>query len=326
MASQHRWWRRLAFVLLGPLGLLGALALLGPPTWETGTFFVATSACLVGVLRRWWRVARVGAVAMLSLVALRLTFADDTALSSTRDQSTSWLDRIVPERDLALGASRLLVWTGGVQEPGLLPALEDGYDRMRNSQGWVPSPVLSNFLLPQTPSAHQVVRVAGPPRDSAVVFLHGSMGSVTLECWQVAVASGMETVCPSMHWSADWSRLGGREIAADAIAELRARGYERVFLVGLSNGAIGASRIAPSLDVDGVVLISGAARDAPPARVPTLMIQGARDTMTPPSLARSYAHRSRRVRYREAANANHWLILSHHEWWTAELREWLAER
>ncbi len=136
----------------------------------------------------------------------------------------------------------------------------------------------------------------------------------------------METVCPSMHWSAEWHRRGGRTIAAEAIAELRARGYARVYLVGLSAGAIGASRIAPSLDVDGVVLISGASERAPAARVRTLVLQGGRDTMTPPSLARSYARRSRRTRYREAPDANHWLILSHHEWWSLEVREWLAER
>ena len=317
-----------------PLALLSAWSLLGPPSVEAACFTVGVFLATAGAFRRdeaarrRWLAVGLGIAGLVLLVRCGSGAAGEAVTNGSEPGSRSgrWLDRLVPERDLALGGSRLLGVLGLMppDEPGLLDHLRDGYDRMRADEGAVPSPVLGNLLLGQTPDDHGVLRVRADARDEAtdaragLVFLHGFMGSTTLSCWQVAQAAkvrGIATVCPAMDWRARWDTPGGRTIARRAVAELREGGAERVYLAGLSAGAIGASRIARDLDVDGVILISGASRRPRPARVPTLVLQGARDRMTPPALARAYVERldSGVVRYIELPDAGHWLVLSHHE-------------
>lgn len=345
-AGGARWLWFLFSCLVGlPLLALCGVALVGPPSPETAAFTLGVASFVVGGLLAPWRenatwAARAGFLLVLSVIAYRFIEAESSTTITTATgpvlREGRWMDRIVPERDVALGGSTLLLATGRLQnpEPGLLGALRDGYDRMRRAEGPVPSSTVSTFVLGQTPEDYTVHRVkpAGRfnPPAAVVLFLHGFIGNVTLECWQVAQAAnpvGLEVVCPSTEWQARWADPDGRAIVDSSIRRLRAEGVQRIYLAGLSAGAIGASRIASGAHIEGLVLISGASSQANPANVPTLVLQGARDTMTPPQAARSYARRAgQRTRYVEYDDAGHWLILSHHQDLTRELRRWLAEQ
>lgn len=313
--------------------------MLGPPSAETELFALGIFAATIAAFlreprdRRIWLALGLGLAALVVVGRLIAGGEGETVRNGTPpDGAGRFTDRLLPERDVALGGSRLLMVTGLMPEdvPGLLGHLSDGYDRMREAEGAVPSPVLSTLVFGQTPEDHGVLRVAPTGEGdgkTALVFLHGFMGSTTLACWHVAQAAspiGIETVCPAMHWRARWDSPAGRAIARQTIADVRESGAERVVLAGLSAGAIGASRIARDLDVDAVILISGASRNPRPARVPTLVLQGARDQMTPPRFARRYASQlGPQATYREYPTAGHWLILSHHQDLTPTIQAFL---
>lgn len=324
-----------------PLLVAVGLTLPGPPSIETGVFAIALSLWVVGALVAPWRNARplltTGLVLTLGVLGYRYFAA---ASGKTVHASTGpyggearWLDRMVPERDVALGASGLLLTTGLLSDDdaGLLDALRDGYSRMRAAEGPVPSPVLGTFLLGQSPDDHAALRIAPPryePPQAVVVFLHGKMGSVTLLCWQLAQAAnlvGLDVICPATSWRAQWAEPEGRRTVEETIRSLRERGVRRIYLAGLSAGAIGASLLAPELDVDGVILISGASAGARPSGKPTLVLQGGLDRMAPAESARTYARRTRAL-YEEHPEAGHWLILSHADWALLHMRRWLAEQ
>ncbi len=329
-------------LLIGlPLFLLGSLTLFGPPSIEAALFTIAilvfTSACLAAPWRRTRPLVLSALLLALGVVGYHFVAAGEGesvhASTGPNDGPVRISDRIVPERDVALGGSMLLMATGQMpsDRPGLLDALRDGYSRMRRAEGPVPSAVVSTFVFGQSPEDHSLLRITAArhqPPEAVVVFLHGFIGSVTLACWQLAQAAtplGLDVVCPATHWRARWADRDGREIVRHTIRSLRVQGVRRIYLAGLSAGAIGASRIAPSLDIEGVILVSGAASNARAPRVPSLVLQGALDRMTPAPPARAYARRAR-GRYEEHPDAGHWLILSHHEWFTERLRRWLAER
>jgi pimeloyl-ACP methyl ester carboxylesterase len=331
----------LALALGVPLLVLCGLTLMGPPTLEAILFTIALALGVGGALVAPWRRSRalvVGGFALgLAVVGYRFVAAAGgstlIALTGPGGGGSRWTDRIAPERDVALGGVFLLKATGTMpaDQPGLVDALRDGYDRMRQAEGPVPSAVVGTFIFGQSAEEHSLLRL-GPPRrgppEAAVVFLHGYIGSLTLICWQVAQGAnpvGLDVVCPAMHQEAEWASEEGEAIVRATIAGLRAEGVRRIYLAGLSAGAIGASLIARRMDIDGVILISGASsRGRPPAK-PVLVLHGARDRMTPPSPARAYA-RAARGRYEPHPEAGHWLILSHHEWATQHLRAWLAEQ
>lgn len=341
--SGSRWLYFFGALCLGlPLLVICGLTLVGPPTWETGVVSLAVLIGVVsGLVAPWARPGAWGARAaflLLFLVVVYRFFAAERSTSIT-SESDRWIDRIVPERDVAIGGSNLLISLGlaGMERDGagLLDPLRDGYTRMREQEGAVPSAVISTVLFGlQSPESHSVFRVAPPsrfnPPEAVVLFLHGGMGPVTLECWQVAQAAnpvGVDVLCPSADARARWASEPHRRTVEQSIEQLRAQGVQRVYLAGLSAGAIGASRLAGHLDVEGVILISGASRQARPARVPTIVIQGRDDPRCPPGPARAYARSlGRRARYVEHPEADHWLILSHHEWVTEHLREWIAEQ
>jgi predicted esterase len=324
-----------------PLLALSGLTIAGPPSIETGVFTIGVLLGVVGCLAAPWRNTRalvLSAVVLVLGVVIYRYFA--AAEGTTVHESAGphggearWTDRIIPERDVALGGSGLLIATGRmpVDQPGLMDALRDGYSRMEQAEGPVPSAVVGTFLFGQSADDHSLFRVAPPryePPQSVVIFLHGFIGSVTLLCWQVAQAAnpvGLDVVCPAADWEARWAEPEGVRTIEATIAALRAQGVRRIYLAGLSAGAIGASRLAPRLDVEGVVLISGASSLGRASGKPTLVLQGALDRMTPATHARAYARRAHAT-YEEHPEAGHWLLLSHHEWAMQHMRRWLAEQ
>ncbi len=335
------------FIVLGVLvlvpALVAALALDVLSSW--GLFeWLGTTLLGVGLVSapfralRAWGPSRTGA-ALLSLLFLARAIAGGVSpharlLVLPAAHEARLLDRLFEERDAAILGARLVAWSGVMRAPEfpMLPALlASSYDDMETELGHrMGSVVLSTVFGHDTADAFAayVVEPDGEPRGS-VVFLHGYAGNFVLQCWQVAVAAraaDMRTVCPSTEFSGHWSDGHGERIARAALVYARRGGA--TILAGLSAGGIGASRLAPDLagEIDGLVLLSGADPIAADPGVPTLVVQGDHDHMTPAGDARAYRDRYRsRVRYVEL-EGTHFVLLEQHADVRAAITRFLLER
>lgn len=203
--------------------------------------------------------------------------------------SARLVDRVIDEEDFSVSGARLLVTTGALREdPELRTKMSEGYERLTRAGATGASPVLATFLGIERPSAFDLLVSAPKPvrPRGAVVFLHGSGGSFRLPCFQVAEAVralDVVTACPATGVTASWNDAAGEAIVRATLARLATK---EVVLVGLSHGGIEGSLLAPRLVKDGLVrglvLVSGADRDAPAAGVPTLVLHGTKDTTRAP--------------------------------------------
>lgn len=335
-ASLVRW---LAAIVCVPLGLLLALAgllsiALGRTEltmwgWLWSIDALALAVGLVTILSRRRALTRVrvaGALGLALLVFVRVAFhgGTDAARLVVIDRAgeevsrARVINRLFDERDASMVGSRLLVLTGAVpaREFPTLPALlAASYPEAEADAPRLGTPIPATLLGLQRADASDAIVVApeGPSSGLGVVFLHGFAGNFALQCLEVARvarAHGALTICPSTRFEGDWWRGDGETITRASIAHLRARGAREIVLVGLSNGGVGASRLAPRLgrEIDGLVLLSGLSPRAPSARVPTLVIQGQRDTMVPTRAVRAWARGRARVRYVELPGT-HFVLL-----------------
>ncbi|HZS39180.1 MAG TPA: alpha/beta hydrolase, partial [Polyangia bacterium] len=265
------------------------------------------------------KLARAG----LALMALTLGLRGCTAargerltMTTTDDQGARWAARVVDEADVAVAGARVLVAAGMLHDPdaGQVPdALRRAYDRMRAAEGDAPSPVVPTLLGLESPDRADVIVVDGVAQPKgAVIFLHGFAGGFALPCWQLARAAreaDLVTYCPSVGARGDWWTEHGARTLAKTVALARRRGIDRLYLAGLSNGAVGVAHLAPKMrgTFRGVILISGCAPDQPAPGVPALVVQGRRDAMSGASRARAYAARTG-ARYVEL-DAGHFAFL-----------------
>jgi pimeloyl-ACP methyl ester carboxylesterase len=219
--------------------------------------------------------------------------------------SSGWVDWLFDEQDLSLCGARLLSFIAprivGDDREQVLAALRDAYAEMRREVGATPTPMLDTALSRQAPLAFDAL-VIEPLDPSAaanvgLVFLHGYGGSTTLECWLMARAAQSiraVTVCPATRFSRRWGSDESAQIVRSSLAYLQARGIRRVYLAGMSNGAVGASALAPELssNLAGLILVSGAPAAGDTGGLPTLVVQGAQDQMMSAAAARSFTKRT----------------------------------
>lgn len=206
------------------------------------------------------------------------------------------------ESALALQGTQMLVAAGKIRDPdapALSGALREAYRRMRSDEDDPASVLRPSRLAGATPARPDLVLydVDAPEDRAAVIFLHGYGGRFALPCWQVATAaaaSRFATACPELSSEGDWGSPAGAARVRETVELLRGAGFRRFVLAGLSNGAVGASRLAPGMagTFAGLVLISGVDPKAGPPGVPTLVLQGARDAMAGAGAARTYAART----------------------------------
>lgn len=304
-----------AGVLAAPFALVAAVLLLSTPlSWSGNAYVVAALALVAGAAlakKRWSAWVRRGALALFALtVGARLASGAGGRTIEMTVESTSGargsarvVGRLVEERDVALSGARALEALHLWNDPdtrGLVPVMRDAYDAMGEAEGDVPSPALGTYTLGEGEGAFDLLVVRPPPgapsSTTAVLFLHGFAGNFTLPCWRFAqplARRGVVVACPSTTWQGRWWEPRGEAIARAARARLVEQGARRVILGGLSNGAIGASLLAPRMrgSFDGLVLVSGADPGAPCAGVPTLVLHGRDDRMTSAGVARGYAAR-----------------------------------
>lgn len=307
--------RAASWLAVLPYVLVVLLVGTGSPTWSAVAYLAGAGVLLWGLTTLPGRaevparsarlrprgLARGGAAALVAVAAIRgcTARAGETMSFAPGPRIVA---RLFDEQDIAVAGTRVLVGGGLLRDDAdeLPAAMRAAYARMRAEEGDAPSPVLATYLGMQSPSEFDLV-VVEPGSETrpgdAVVFLHGYAGNFALPCWQMARAVaplGVLTACPSTRWIGDWWSPDGEATVRRTVEALRARGVTRIVLAGLSNGGYGASRLAPRLrsSLAGLVLISGAAPDAPPSGLPTLVVHGRRDSMASFSSATAYAARS----------------------------------
>lgn len=322
--------RIVALTVLAVVALIALFGLWAP--WSPSGWFAlgAIAVGAVGLTIREPRPRRGLALAAVVLLAIllvvRIVGAGDGMIAMRTlpsGNSARLLARLVDEQDLALAGARVLANRRRLpasERERLLPALREAYVEMRRDDVVTASPVLDTLLGWQTPAAFDTLIIEpraepkpGVPMKFGVLFLHGYAGSFTLECWLVARAAreiGALTVCPATDFSGRWRGEVGERILRRSLEYLHGRGIRRVFLAGLSNGAMGASALAPRFasTFEGLILLSGAPADGDSGGLPTLVVHGAQDTMTPVASARAFAERHKAT-YAELAGG-HFVLLT----------------
>jgi pimeloyl-ACP methyl ester carboxylesterase len=292
------------------LALLGAFAPWSPSGWYALATIAAAAVALLIKERGPRRGLGLLALLLLGLLLIVRIVGSGDGMIAMRTlpggESARWLARLVDEQDLALAGARVLAMRWHLpssERERLVPSMRDAYAEMRRDDVISPSPVLDTLLDRQVPTAFDALVIeprAEPkpvPMKFGVVFLHGFAGSYTLECWLVAAAArgiGAVTVCPATDFSGHWRGEAGERILRASLDYLQSRGIKRIFLAGLSNGALGASTLAPKFasSLEGLILISGAPATGGNAGLPTLVVHGSQDTMTPAQSARVFAERN----------------------------------
>jgi hypothetical protein len=144
---------------------------------------------------------------------------------------TRWINRIIDEQDLLIFGEAIFHRIGGDspgEHEGLTAAFQTSYSKIRSTQRNYASPVLSTYLNLQRPAAFDTVVIEPATMrngEIAVIFLHGYMGNVTAQCWEIAQAVakiGAVTVCPSTNWRGQWWQPEGEAILQATFRYLRA--------------------------------------------------------------------------------------------------------
>ncbi len=302
----------IALLAAVPLGGLITAAFFTPITISgIGYLLGLALAALAGLVAPW---KRLGARRLLfaGLVALGLTAGGRlitagggehlTMITLPAGSGGRWINRLIDEQDVTLFANQILPYTGMVlpdEQAGAIEAFHAPYRAIRQTEGAAPSPFVSTYLGLQRPGAFDAI-VIEPDAEAAprvgVIFLHGFGGNFTMQCWlfaQAARDAGAVTVCPSEGVYGQWWAPHGKATLQATLDYLRQRGVERVYLAGLSNGGVGASKLAPKFagELTGLILISGASSTATDSGLPALVIHSAHDDRIPAEVARAYAAR-----------------------------------
>jgi pimeloyl-ACP methyl ester carboxylesterase len=265
----------------------------------------------------------------LVLVAIVPSIVSAQTVRAERWPSGEPITPMDSQGELALVRIGLAMRVGHVpaaEREGLSEAMEAAYASMHERHGTLPSILVASHQRPQSADAFDVLTVEPPttPRFG-VVFLHGYGGASTWACMAIAEVvsdAGGRTVCPTDGPEGHWWQSGSKAIVDASIRRLREQGIDRVILAGLSNGAVGASRIAARLQIDGLVLVSGASASATRARA--LLIHGASNRMASVASARAFARRSPHSRL-HVLDGDHFLLADDTAQVQALLAAWLRE-
>lgn len=339
------------FLALPVLGLL-ALALFTPiTTW--GAAYVAAFALLaVGliVVPRWRRaslalitIATIGLIAIPSIrwvSIMQRTTGSVRMVTLPNGRGARWIDTIIPEQDTVLFGETFMRLLGGVtaqEHDGLAPAMVAAYTEMDSREGLTASPVMSTYTGFQRPSTFDLV-VIEPESDSpqvGVIFLHGFMGNVTLQCWELAQAVkeiNAVTVCPSTGWIGDWWSPAGEAEVQATFEYLHERGIERIYLGGFSNGGAGTGRLISKLadqpGLSGLFFIAGVSNSqaVKETGLPVLVIQGQNDERMHVEGARQFVNALGNQATYVELDADHFLIVKQAEQVQAALASWLKQQ
>jgi pimeloyl-ACP methyl ester carboxylesterase len=313
-----------------------------------GSFLVATGLILAPWAgRNSISLTIIGIIALALVASLRLILAWQETSPNIRmitlpgDKSTRWINYLIDEQDSLILGEALFHLIGGDspnEHQGIASALHTDYSEMRAKQRVFPSPLIGTYLNLQGTNHFDAV-VIGPeinhPPEFALVFLHGYMGNVTAQCWEIAQAVksfDAVTVCPSTGWRGDWWQPQGQNILQATFEHLREQGVQKFYLGGFSNGGISIGRLAPQLKkekgLSGLILIDGFDNSAgiKETGLPILLLQGTQDERVPASYGRQIAEEIGDPGSYVEVDGDHFLIMKQPLLVQHTIADWLDEQ
>jgi hypothetical protein len=307
----------------------------------SGLLIVVGMACAPWRTRLSFVLVLLGSALALVTITARILFAENDSglriLTLPSQSGPRLLNRIFNEQDIVLLSARFGPFAGFIsptEAQSLIPAFSSTFREMRQFGATSLSPFLTTYLGQEHPNNFDLV-VAEPasaitPR-SGIIFLHGYGGNFTVQCWLVAKAGywiDAITVCPSTSPSGQWWNTRSQSILQETIAYLRQRGVERIYLAGLSNGAIGASRLADQFqkDLTGLILISGADPNAVITELSTLVIQGRSDERIPVAMIERYVMIAPQKTTYRLFEGDHFVLLKQADQVQEAIGNWLIEQ
>lgn len=336
----------LAFPLLG----LAVMAFALPVSFSGVLYLLCSGLTSAGLIaapilpKHYPLITLTGLLGVMSIAGVRtVRTAPDTdssiqMLALPKGIKPSWVNALIDEQDALVFGETLFHLIGGDsanEHKDLTSAFSRAYSEMR-AEGIYPSPVISTYLNLQQPSHFDVVIIE--PEETAsfgVVFLHGYMGNVTAQCWELAQAVkpiGGVTVCPSTEWTGQWWQPDGQAIIQSTIEYLRTQGIERFYVGGFSNGGFSIGRLAAQWKgtpgLNGLIFIDGFMNGTSIREIglPVLIIEGAQDERVPVQAARQFAEEVGDLGTYVELEGDHFLIIKQPEEVQRAVAEWLEEQ
>lgn len=353
MIMVFRYFLCLIGVILAlPLLGLVVLALTVPVTLSGALYLISGCFVAAGMIaaparpKHYHLLVLIGMFGSISIAASRLYLTGQNTNSSIKmitlpqGQTMGWINRLIDEQDSLIFGEALFHMIGGdsdSEHDGLTSSLWSAYSEMRQ-EGPFASPIVSTYLGLQKPERFDAV-IIEPNENSqpkfGVVFLHGYMGNVTAQCWEIAQAVktlGGVTICPSTGWTGQWWQADGQKIIENTFDYLRERGIQEFYLGGFSNGGFSISRLALQWQkVDGLrglFFIDGFTNGTEIRQVglPVLIIEGRDDERVPVSAARQFASEVGDLGTYAELEGDHFLIMKNPDAVQDAIEKWLMER
>jgi pimeloyl-ACP methyl ester carboxylesterase len=348
---------RFLLCLLGILFALPILALIVlaftlPITISGIGYLLGCSLLVSGLILAPWGgknslpLAMTGIIALVLVAGTRIALAAQDRTSKLRvitlpqGKETSWINTLIDEQDSLVFGEAIFHRIGGDsprEHEGITAAFQIGYSEMRENHRWYASTFLNTYLNVQKPAGFDVVFVEPESLrrpKTAIVFLHGYMGNVTLQCWEIAQAVGefgASTVCPSMDWTGQWWHPEGEAILRSTFRYFREQGIETFYLGGFSNGGFGISRLASKLKGEnglrGLIFINGISDGASirETGLPVLILQGIQDQRVPAAGVRQVAKAIGDLGAYVELEGDHFMIIKQPELVQRAITIWLEE-
>jgi len=275
------------------------------------------------------------------LLAGQNTTSRINVITLPQREGTRWLSTIIDEQDTLIFGETLFHLMGGSsarEHENTTQALHKSYSDMRQVQNIVASPTINTYLNSQIPTAFDVVFIEPEVNyhpEIGFVFLHGYMGNVTAQCWEIAQAVaqlGAVTVCPSTEWRGEWWQPEGQAVLQSTFEYLRSQGIHKFYLGGFSNGGFSIGRLASQLadeaDLNGLIFIDGFINGGSIRELglPVLIIQGVQDERVAVEAARRFAEEIGNLGTYIELDADHFLIMKQPNLVQNEIEKWLKEQ
>jgi predicted esterase len=330
---RHLLWFPFAATLAIALLVLEANGL----TATTLAAFLLPTICAGGALR-YRRAVLINVLAGCVFVAAQLIRPGSSEVSACVNAECSargvFWQRVIDEREATRAGLMLSAHLGAMRGKELrtFDALIDSeWKAMPDAWRGLPNPLLMHSTATHVESLR--VRARGEGKRPCILFLHGFGGLLSL--YVHAIAEGtrgeFDIVAPALDPLGGWWTPPGLAVIEATLDSLPAD-VERVYLVGLSNGGIGATEVLshPKLArrFEGVVLVSGVGdtselTEAPRTKV--LLVSGSNDPrFTGTWVAQQVASLKQTGAEVTWASwpADHFLLLTHAREWTSRFLAW----
>ena len=343
----------LGAILAVPLIALIALAFMLPITISGTGYLFASTLVITGLLLAPWKpkhspwlmLASVFALVLIAGARILISELNSTPkismLSMPQEKGTRWLSYVIDEQDSVIFGEALFHQIGGssaIEHENITQALSKDYSELSQVQAVVPSPIVGTYLNLQNTTAFDLIVIEPEVKshpDTGVIFLHGFMGNVAAQCWEIARAVdrfGALTVCPSTEWQGQWWQPAGEAILRSTFAYLRKQGIQKIYLGGFSNGGFGISRLVSRLEdetgLSGLIFIDGisAGADIRKMGLPVLVVQGRQDERMPAPEARRAAEIIGDLGTYVELNSDHFLIMKKPDQVQNVITTWLEDQ